>query len=189
VEYRQILRLCRSGCIGWDNKRVSPLPPQPLSPLDGRYRSVVSPLGEYLSEAALNRARTEVELEWLIFLAERQLFGISPIEGGSVKKLREWVAGFGQAELDELARLEATTRHDVKAIEYLLRQKLEQSGLGKYAELVHFACTSEDINNLAHALSLREALTKVWLPRFDAVFAVLHRLAKEHRAVPMQWRL
>ncbi|MGN6271915.1 MAG: adenylosuccinate lyase [Protaetiibacter sp.] len=164
---------------------MSPLPPQPLSPLDGRYRAAVEPLGEHLSEAGLNRARVYVEVEWLLFLADRGMFGVAPVAADDAKALRAWASGFGQAEIDELAGLEATTRHDVKAVEYLVRGRLAAQGLTRLAELTHFACTSEDVNNLSYGITLRAALHEVWLPRFDAVLEKLRDLAIEHRAQPM----
>ncbi len=164
---------------------MSPLPPQPLSPLDGRYRASVEGLGEHLSEAGLNRARVHVEVEWLLLLAGRGMFGVAPVDAAAADALRAWAADFGQPEIDELARLEATTRHDVKAVEYLVRARLASQGLDHLAELTHFACTSEDINNLSYGVTLRAALHEVWLPRFDAVLARLRELALEHRTQPM----
>jgi adenylosuccinate lyase len=161
------------------------LPPQPLSPLDGRYRPAVEGLGEFLSEAGLNRARVQVEVEWLLFLTARRMFGSEPVEAEDARALRQWVADFGQPEIDELAGLEATTRHDVKAVEYLVRAKLAGLGLTRVAELTHFACTSEDINNLAYALTVRAAVHDVWLPRLRDVLAALRERAVEGRAVPM----
>jgi adenylosuccinate lyase len=161
------------------------LPPQPLSPLDGRYRPAVEGLGEFLSEAGLNRARVQVEVEWLLFLTERRMLGSEPIEAEDARTLRQWVAGFGQPEIDELATLEATTRHDVKAVEYLVRAKLTELGLTRVAELTHFACTSEDVNNLAYALTIRSAVHDVWMPRLRDVLAALRERAIEGRAIPM----
>ena len=157
------------------------LPPQVLSPLDGRYQAVVSPLGEYLSEAGLNRARVQVEVEWLIYLTGNQMFGTSPLTAEQIAGLRSLVTDFGQAEIDELARLEATTRHDVKAVEYLVRSKLTELGLDHIAELTHFACTSEDINNLSYALIVRDAVRNTWLPAYQAVIARLRELALQYR--------
>jgi adenylosuccinate lyase len=161
------------------------LPPQPLSPLDGRYRAAVEGLGEHLSEAALNRARTHVEVEWLISLTGRRMFGTEPLSAEATRALRQWVADFGQPEIDELAALEATTRHDVKAVEYLVRGKLAALGLTSIAELTHFACTSEDINNLAYALTIRSALTEEWMPRARLVMSAVRELATEGRGIPM----
>lgn len=161
------------------------LPPQPLSPLDGRYRPAVEALGEHLSEAGLNRARVRVEVEWLIFLTEHRMFGTEPLAADVASALRKWVTDFGQPEIDALAAEEATTRHDVKAVEYLVRGKLAELGLTPIAELTHFACTSEDINNLAYGLTIRAAVTDVWQPRMRAVLAVLRSRAEEGRSVAM----
>ncbi|MEP6842350.1 MAG: lyase family protein, partial [Pseudolysinimonas sp.] len=164
---------------------MSPLPPQPISPLDGRYRAAVEALGEHLSEAGLNRARVHVEVEWLLALTDRAMFGSMPLEAEQSRALRAFASDFGQTEIDELAALEATTRHDVKAVEYLVRAKLAQLGLNEVAELTHFACTSEDINNLSYAVTIRAAVREVWLPRLQDVLAALRKLALEERATPM----
>jgi adenylosuccinate lyase len=164
---------------------MSPLPPQVLSPLDGRYRAAVTELGEYLSEAGLNRARVQVEVEWLITLTDRSLFGSVPLNAEQKLALRALVTDFGQAEIDELAVLEATTRHDVKAVEYLVRRRLTTLGLDHISELTHFAATSEDINNLSYALTVSDAVREVWLPKFRAVIGALRLRALEYRADSM----
>ena len=152
---------------------MSPLPVQPLSPLDGRYRPAVSELGEHLSEAGLNRARVHVEVEWLVFLTGKGLFGSSPLAADQIASLRAFATDFGQEQIDELTRLEATTRHDVKAVEYLVRAKLDALGLSAIAELTHFAATSEDVNNLSYALTISDAVRDVWLPKFRIVLDAL----------------
>jgi len=154
------------------------LPPQPLSPLDGRYAPVVTALGEHLSEAGLNRARVRVEIEWLLLLTDRKAFGVAPLRPAEKAALREWAAGFGENEIAWLADKERETRHDVKAVEYLIRAKLTELGLDRVAELVHFAATSEDINNLAYAITIQAAVEEVWLPKLDALIAKLSKLAK-----------
>ncbi|MFO7689539.1 MAG: adenylosuccinate lyase [Cryobacterium sp.] len=164
---------------------MSSLPPQVLSPLDGRYRAAVTELGEYLSEAGLNRARVRVEVEWLITLTDRNLFGSAALDAGQKAALRAIVTDFGQAEIDELAELEATTRHDVKAVEYLVRRRLATLGLDHISELTHFAATSEDINNLSYALTVSDAVSQVWLPKFRSVVAALRVRAEEFRADAM----
>ncbi|WP_382308935.1 adenylosuccinate lyase [Herbiconiux sp. UC225_62] len=160
---------------------MPPLPPQPLSPLDGRYRPAVTELGEFLSEAGLNRARVHVEIDWLLYLTDHSMFGSSPLDPELSRRLRAVIQDFGQADIDQIAELEATTRHDVKAVEYYVRRKLADLGLNEIAELTHFGATSEDINNLSYALTIREAVTEVWLPAFDAVIAELRALAFAHR--------
>jgi adenylosuccinate lyase len=164
---------------------MSPLPDQPLSPLDGRYKASVTGLGEFLSEAGLNRARVHVEVEWLLYLTDHELFGSSRLSHEQAHALRNLAADFGQAEIDELATLEATTRHDVKAVEYLVRHKLTDLGLNDIAELTHFACTSEDINNLSYALTIGSAVREVWMPRLAGIIEKLRELSVEHRDVPM----
>jgi adenylosuccinate lyase len=161
------------------------LPIQPLSPLDGRYQGAVSALGEHLSEAGLNRARVHIEVEWLLYLTDRELFGSRKLDAEQARALRQVVRDFGQEQIDQLATYERTTRHDVKAVEYFVRDRLTELGLGDVAELTHFACTSEDINNLSYAITVRAAVTEVWLPKLRGVVEQLRALAIEHRALPM----
>ncbi|MFC4243935.1 adenylosuccinate lyase [Gryllotalpicola reticulitermitis] len=161
------------------------LPPQPISPLDGRYRAAVTALGDHLSEAGLNRARVHVEVEWLIYLTSRSMFGSMPLTAEQTQQLRAFAAGFGDLEISALAEIEATTRHDVKAVEYLIRAELDRLGLAAIAELTHFACTSEDINNLSYALTVKAAHEQVWLPKLRTVVAALGELAQEHKGAAM----
>ena len=159
---------------------------QPISPLDGRYRAAVSELGDHLSEAGLNRARIKVEIEWLIHLANRDLLQTGkPILQPEIEALRAIVTNFSDADVETLARTEATTKHDVKAVEYFIRGKLSQADRDDLLELTHFACTSEDINNLSYALTVRDAMNEVWLPKAEALLAKLTELARKYVAVPM----
>ncbi|MHC5798087.1 adenylosuccinate lyase [Lacisediminihabitans sp. FW035] len=164
---------------------MNPLPEQPLSPLDGRYRAAVTGLGEHLSEAGLNRARIHVEVEWLLYLTDRELFGSHRLDAEQARSLRALASDFGQVDIDELAALEATTRHDVKAVEYYVRKRLVDLGLTDVAELTHFACTSEDINNLSYALTISAAVHEVWLPKVSGVIDALYSRAVDHRADAM----
>ena len=164
------------------------LPPQPLSPLDGRYRKAVGNLGDFLSEAGLNRARVHVEVEWIAFLTERSMFGSTPLAPEQLAQLRDWAANFGQEEIDRLAEIEAVTQHDVKAVEYLVREQLDRQGLSSIAELTHICCTSEDINNLSYALTIKQAVSEVWRPKLEAVIGELAEQANRYRAVPMMSR-
>jgi adenylosuccinate lyase len=156
---------------------VNALPPQPLSPLDGRYSSAVSSLSEHLSEAGLNRARVEVEVEWIIHLTNNRLFGTSPLPAATQDKLRLAYLDFGQAEIDWLAEKERTTRHDVKAVEYLVRDRLAQLDLDHLAELTHFALTSEAVNSTSYALTVKRAVTDTWLPAFRGVIEKLRGMS------------
>ncbi|KAB1645172.1 adenylosuccinate lyase [Gulosibacter chungangensis] len=164
---------------------MSPLPPQYLSPLDNRYFKVVSPIGEHLSEAALNRARVAVEIEWLIYLTNNKFFGTEPIAEDLQAKLRGVVDAFDQSAIDELGSIEATTRHDVKAVEYYVRARLGELGLSGIEELTHFGCTSEDINNTSYAITIRDAVTKVWLPAATALTDQVAALAVAQRDQPL----
>jgi adenylosuccinate lyase len=168
-----------------ETSRPTGLTDQPLSPLDGRYRAATAPLAAHLSEAGLNRARVRVEIEWLLALTDAGVAGTAPLPDAQRAALRAVVDDFGQAEVAELAAHEAVTRHDVKAVEYFLRDRLEALGLGRLAELVHFASTSEDINNLAVALTVQSAVRDVWLPALDAVIDRLRGLALRWADAPM----
>ena len=167
-------------------RHVSNLGNQPLSPLDGRYQPVVFELGQYLSEAGLNRARLHVEIEWILFLAKRDLLS-SGAEVDSVfsKQLRDVVENFSLEDVAELAATEAQTRHDVKAIEYFIRARLTKLGRNDLLELAHFACTSEDINNLSYAITIRDAVTNVWLPKAEALVEKIRSLAVEYKDAAM----
>jgi len=167
--------------------RVSKLSVQPLSPLDGRYRPQVKELGEFLSEAGLNRARIEVEVEWLIWIANNNLLHTSrPVSESEAASLRALAKDdFGDDSVAELAKTEAVTRHDVKAVEYFIRDALTKLGREDLHELVHFACTSEDINNLAYAITISEAVRKAWLPRAKDLVAKLKRISGELAGVAM----
>jgi len=160
------------------------LSPQPLSPLDGRYHDTVAEIGQHLSEAGLNRARVHVEIEWLIRLADEGIFG-AELSADERLALRDVATNFGDADVARIAELEATTRHDVKAVEYLVREHLERLGLSRIAELTHFACTSEDINNLSYGITLGAAVREVWRPAIDVVVQKLTALATSERDTPM----
>lgn len=158
----------------------------PLGALDGRYRAVVAPLVEHLSEAALNRERLHVEVEWLLHLTQGRVVPGAPVpDEEDVRTLRSLVSGFDADSVAELAGLERETAHDVKAVEYYLARHLEGTGLEGAEALVHFCCTSEDVNNLSYALMVRGAVTQVWLPAATALVDQIADLAREHAAVPM----
>jgi adenylosuccinate lyase len=157
----------------------------PLGPLDGRYAHQVADLADVFSEAALNKARLHVEVEWLITLTDHRVAGSTSLSGDQQKVLRERIARFDSADVDALGAIEAKTQHDVKAVEYFLRGILEEHGLAHLNELVHFACTSEDINNLSYALLLKNSIQGVWLPEATALAGDLAALAHKWAEVPM----
>ena len=157
-----------------------------LGPLDGRYRPAVAPLVEHLSEAALNRERLRVEVEWLVHLAQHQVVpGARCLEDDEVRWLRGLVEDYGAADAEEVAEIERVTVHDVKAVEYLLKRRMAQTSLADVAELVHFCCTSEDVNNLSYALMVRGAVTQVWLPAAQALVDDVAAMARALADVPM----
>lgn len=165
-------------------------PPIALGPLDGRYRGAVAPLVDHLSEAALNRERVHVEVEWLIHLTARGIVpGAPTLTAADEAYLRAVVETFGPDEVAELAEIERTTVHDVKAVEYFLKRRLaaapEGSALHQVGELVHFACTSEDVNNLSYALMVRGAVRDVWFPAASELVDEVAALAHEHATVPL----
>lgn len=164
---------------------MSRLGQQPLSPLDGRYRHYVEALADYFSEAALNRARVHVEVEWLITLCAEGVAGTSPLPAKVVTALRQRVKDFSATDVADIAAREASTKHDVKAVEYFVRDLLAEQGLASHHELVHFACTSEDINNVSYALITKAAMEEVWLPKVQALHAALMDKARAWRSIPM----
>ena len=166
------------------------VPPIALGPLDGRYRAAVAPLVDHLSEAALNRARIAVEVEWVIYLSSHGVVPGAPrLTEADEAYLRAVPESFGAEEIAELGEIEKTTVHDVKAVEYFVKRRLAAapagSALTNVGELVHFALTSEDVNNLCYALMVRGAVQEVWLPAASALADQLAAMADEHRALPM----
>ena len=157
-----------------------------LGPLDGRYQSAVAPLVDYLSEAALNRDRVAVEVEWLIHLTSNNVLpGAGALSQDQQDQLRAIVTEFDAASVAELAEIEAVTVHDVKAVEYYIGRRLPGIGIENLTAMVHFGCTSEDINNLSYALGVRGAVEDVWLPAASALVAQIGRMAEDNRSVPM----
>ncbi|MGL3805451.1 adenylosuccinate lyase [Paeniglutamicibacter sp. R2-26] len=170
-----------------DSARIS-LASEPLAlgALDGRYRAAVAPLVDHLSEAALNRDRVHVEVEWLIHLTDNSVLpGTAPLSEEQRAALRAIVTGFNADSVNELAEIEAVTVHDVKAVEYYIGRRLEAIGIADLTALVHFGCTSEDINNLSYALGVKDAVVNVWLPAARALVAQITAMAEESRDVPM----
>ncbi len=158
-----------------------------LSPLDGRYHTKVDALRSYFSEFALIRFRVQVEIAWLKALSEQP--GIIEVPNFSPQtyvQLDNLVESFSLEDGEAIKAIEATTNHDVKAVEYWLKQKLENNAeVRKVSEFIHFACTSEDINNLSHGLMLRTSLQQVMLPALDKIINRLIELAHQFADIPM----
>lgn len=168
-----------------------------LGPLDGRYRSTIAPLTDHLSEPALNRERIHVEVEWLIQLTDGLngavvVPGAPQLNEAEKAYLRAIPATFGADEIAEMAETERKTQHDVKAVEYFIKKRLEdapsvlgETALAQVKEMVHFCCTSEDINNLSYALMVQGAVRNVWLPAAQALLEQLAELARRYDEVPL----
>ncbi|HVI60178.1 MAG TPA: adenylosuccinate lyase [Luteimonas sp.] len=158
-----------------------------LSPLDGRYAGKADALRPVFSEYGLVKARVRVEVEWLLALAaEPGIAELAPFDDAAAARLRALADGFSVADAARVKEIERTTNHDVKAVEYFIKERLkDDADLGPALEFVHFACTSEDINNLSYALMLNEARQSVLLPRLDELIQRLRAMAHEHAALPM----
>lgn len=156
-----------------------------LSPLDGRYQRQTAPLSPYFSELALMRYRVQVEVEYFIALCQAELPQLAGVPAEVFPALRGLYQQFGEAEAQAIKAHEAVTNHDVKAVEYYLRDAFTKLGLGSYLEFIHFGLTSQDVNNTAIPLSLKEAMADVLLPRFTAVVSQLSALADGWAQVPM----
>jgi adenylosuccinate lyase len=164
-----------------------PSPLAALSPLDGRYARTADPLREHFSEQALIRYRVRIELAWLAALAaERSIREVKPFSPSTLKAFARLVDQFTERDAEHIKNIEAETNHDVKAIEYWIKAKLAKNKeVQRSLEFVHFACTSEDINNLAYALMLKESREAVMLPRLEQIRAALRALAVKHATLPM----
>ncbi len=166
---------------------MDPSPLTAISPLDGRYAGKTGALRPVFSEFGLIKARVRVEVEWLIALAaEPGIAELPAFDDATIARLRAFVDGLSVADADRVKGIEATTNHDVKAVEYCLKDRLAHDDAVRPAlEFIHFACTSEDINNLAYALMLDQARREVLLPRLKTVVETLRGLAHQHADVAM----
>ena len=157
-----------------------------LSPLDGRYAAKVAPLRALWSEAAFMRHRVRVEIEWLIALSDAGLPELKPFSGRARAALQAVAEQFGDADAQAIKAEERRTNHDVKAVEYFLKKRLaDDAEVAAAGEFIHFACTSEDINNTSHGLMLRAARDEVMLPAIDRIVEALRQLAHRHAELPM----
>ena len=156
-----------------------------ISPVDGRYGNTTRQLADYFSEYALIRYRIRVEVEYFIALCELPLRQLKGVNAAAREALRGLYRDFSLADAERVKAIEATTNHDVKAVEYFLKERMEPLGLGAYAEFIHFGLTSQDINNTAVPLSLREALEQAYLPALAALRDRLAAMAAEWHEVPM----
>ena len=156
-----------------------------ISPVDGRYRNKTEKLADYFSEAALIRYRIRVEIEYFIALCELPLPQLEGIDHARFADLRRLYTDFSEADALRVKEIESVTNHDVKAVEYIIKEKMDALGLSAYKEFVHFGLTSQDINNTSIPLSLKEALTGVYYPAVEEVRDKLAAFAREWHDVPM----
>ncbi|MDP1656187.1 MAG: adenylosuccinate lyase [Hylemonella sp.] len=157
-----------------------------LSPLDGRYASKLSPLRPLMSEQGYMHRRVQVEVAWFIALSDAGFAEFKPLSPGARTYLLGLVKNFSETDGNAIKEIEKTTNHDVKAVEYWIKSKFEaRPELEKASEFVHFACTSEDINNTSHALQLRSARDVVLLPALDKLLLKLRDMARVYADVPM----
>ena len=157
-----------------------------VSPIDGRYRSKTEPLAEYFSEYALIRYRIRVEIEYFITLCELPLPQLEGFDASLFERLRDIYRQFTPADAQRVKEIEQVTNHDVKAVEYYIKEQFDQiGGLDAYKEFIHFGLTSQDINNTSVPLSLKEALEQVYIPCVEELIEVLNDDAEQWRQIPM----
>ncbi|MCQ2216543.1 MAG: adenylosuccinate lyase [Bacteroidales bacterium] len=156
-----------------------------ISPIDGRYRNKVDQLGEYFSEYALMRYRVRVEIEYYIALCEAGIPQLKGVDKALFPKMREIYQNFTAEDAQSIKDIEATTNHDVKAVEYFIKGKFDKMNLADYKEFIHFGLTSQDINNTSIPLSIKECLADVYLPAIHALTDHLRSLAEEWKDVSM----
>lgn len=156
-----------------------------ISPVDGRYRSKTESLDAYFSEFALIRYRVRVEIEYFIALCQIPLASLSGVDATMFPLLKMIFTEFSEADAERIKVIEQTTNHDVKAVEYFIKEKFDALHLDAYKEFIHFGLTSQDINNTAIPLSIKEAMTVLYYPQLESVIEQLRRLANQWMTVPM----
>ena len=158
---------------------------QAVSPIDGRYASKTESLSAYFSEEALIKYRVRVEIEYFIALCEISLPQLKSVDSSLYTKLRNIYLNFKSEDALRIKEIESVTNHDVKAVEYFIKEEFDKLGLQEYKEFIHFGLTSQDINNTAIPLSIKEALSEVYLPMFEEVVLKIENLAKEWSHIPL----
>jgi len=156
-----------------------------ISPIDGRYRSKTEELANYFSEYALIKYRVHVEIEYFIALCELPLPQLKSIDKSVFPKLRQIVCDFTEDNAQHIKEIESVTNHDVKAVEYFIKEKFDTLGLDEYKEFIHFGLTSQDINNTSIPLSLKDAIKEVYYPLMNELIQTLRTKADEWNNIPM----
>jgi adenylosuccinate lyase len=158
---------------------------QAISPIDGRYRSKVESLAQFFSEASLIKYRVLIEVEYFIALSESGISQLQPLSDSIQSQLRNLYKDFSMEDAQAIKDIEKTTNHDVKAVEYFLKKKFEDLNLSQHKEFIHFGLTSQDINNTAIPLSIKEAVEHVYYPELEALIQQLDALATDWEKIPM----
>jgi len=156
-----------------------------ISPVDGRYRGKTSGLDRYFSEFALIRYRVKVEVEYFIALCQSGVEQLGDVPAGTADALRAIYENFTEDDARRIKEHESVTNHDVKAVEYFLKERFDALGLEKWKEFIHFGLTSQDINNTSVPMSVKDALHEVFLPLLDELIAALEARAGEWKDIPM----
>ncbi len=156
-----------------------------VSPIDGRYHSKTASLSAYFSELALIRYRVRVEIEYFIAICELPLPQLETVDKAVFEELRDIYRNFTQEDAARIKEIEAVTNHDVKAVEYFIKEQFDRLGLERYKEFIHFGLTSQDINNTAVPLSIKEAIYEVYLPMLNEMLSILNGYAEEWADIPM----
>lgn len=156
-----------------------------ISPIDGRYRNKVNELAAYFSEYALIRYRVRVEIEYFIALCELPLPQLKGVDAALFPELRRVYTEFTEADAEKIKSIESVTNHDVKAVEYFIKERFDTLGLAEYKEFIHFGLTSQDINNTAVPMSIKEAIETCYMPVLEEMLALINRYAEEWKDIPM----
>ena len=156
-----------------------------ISPIDGRYRNKVNELAAYFSEYALIRYRVRVEIEYFIALCELPLPQLKGVDAALFPELRRVYTEFTEADAEKIKSIESVTNHDVKAVEYFIKERFDMLGLAEYKEFIHFGLTSQDINNTAVPMSIKEAIETCYMPVLEEMLALINRYAEEWKDIPM----
>ncbi|WP_417874796.1 adenylosuccinate lyase [Xanthomarina gelatinilytica] len=156
-----------------------------ISPIDGRYRNKVNELAPFFSEEALIKYRVQVEIEYFIALCEQPLPQLKTFNTGLFEDLRAIYKNFTTIDASAIKEIEKVTNHDVKAVEYFIKEKFDGLGISEYKEFIHFGLTSQDVNNTAVPLSIKEAMNQVYVPEFNILLNKLKELSKEWEQIPM----
>lgn len=156
-----------------------------ISPIDGRYRDKTSELAVYFSEYALIKYRTKVEVEYFISLCELGIFPLDKVDKSVFPVLEKITESFSEQDAQRIKDIERVTNHDVKAVEYFLKEKFDELHLGEFKEFIHFGLTSQDINNTATPMIWKDALQKTYIPQLEDLISLLGKFAEDWKDVPM----